>query len=233
MALFGKIIISKARLKNIGGIVILEKKAWGQEGADRKKIAARIQAFPEGNIIATYKKEVVGYVSFEYVDEIKKNNSFSWSNITDNGMATKSHKKNGDFIYGINLSILPSKRFLNIGSLLMLEGLKNMIINNKKGAYIGSRIPDYNEYKKKNPKIRVDQYIKLKRKDGKFYDRGLRLYQSQGLQPIKALANYFPDLDSRNYGVLVFKKNIFYNWPFRTLIANFIVNLEKIYLKFH
>ena len=225
-----KITIRLAEISDIDAIITLEKKVWGEEGADKGKITSRIKTFPEGNIIALFNEKIVAYTSFQYVNNIN-NLDFSWSEITDNGKIANSHKPSGEYIYGVNLSVDPLIRNRGIGTSLILKGWANMIINNKKGSFLGARIPDYKKYKANHQEILPSDYIKLRRQDGKLYDSELRLYESEGLKVVKLLPNYFPDTDSLDYGVLVYRRNPFYNWPFKKFWAKIISNIAPKFIR--
>lgn len=225
------IIIRKATLSDLEDMVILEDEVWGKEGADEKKIAARIKIFPDGNLIALHNGDVVGYTSFQYVNDILHGSPFTWAEITDNGKTEKSHKPNGEFSYGINLSVHPSVNGLKVSESLIMHGLADLIRNNKRGGLIGSRIPSFAKYKVRHPDIAVDDYIKLRRHNGKLRDPELALYESDGFKPVKPLPQYFPDPASLDYGVLVYYKNPFYNRPFKKLIAWLIVKFGPRLIK--
>lgn len=225
------VIIRKATISDIDGMVMLEKKIWGGEGADEEKIKARIRTFPSGNLIALYDNNVVGYTSFQYVNDVVNGPAFTWSEITDNGRTEKSHKPNGPFSYGINLSVHPSMNGLKVAEGLILHGLADMIRNNKKGGLIGSRIPGFAKYHKHHPDIKIEEYIALRRHNNKLRDPELAIYEDDGFAPIKILPEYFPDPASLNYGILVYHKNTFYNLPFKRLMAWLIVKVGPKLIK--
>ncbi|PIT95054.1 hypothetical protein COT98_01290 [Candidatus Falkowbacteria bacterium CG10_big_fil_rev_8_21_14_0_10_39_9] len=199
-------------------MAIFEKDVWGETGADEEKISSRIKTFPGGNIIALYQGDVVGYISFEYVDNVAKMSNFSWSEITDNGKISQSHSPQGKYIYGVTISVHRSMNGKNLSTLLMLHAWGHLILNNKTGVFLGSRIPDFKNYKKWHPNIDVNDYIKLRR-NGKLRGYELRMYGEEGLLPVKVLSDYFPDEASLNYGVLLYLENPFYRWPFRRILT--------------
>ncbi|MEI7452284.1 MAG: hypothetical protein WCK37_03730 [Candidatus Falkowbacteria bacterium] len=209
-----KIIFRQATLDDVDGLVTLEKEVWGVNGANYNQLESRIKIFPQGNIIAVCDQQVVGYISFEYVDNVVDSRDFTWDDITDYGSIIKSHKVNGEYIYGINISVHHLMNGYDLFFILGLEIWINGILNNKKGVFLGSRIPYFARYKKSNPLIDVNDYVDLKR-NGKYLDSELRLYERDGLKPVKVLPGYFPDPDSLNYGVLVYRNNPFYNWPLK------------------
>lgn len=226
-----EISFRNAIIADVDGLVALENDVWGDGAANHEQLASRIKVFPQGNIIAIYDGRIVGYVAFEYVDDITNHSAFTWADITDNGMIINSHKPDGKYLYGINLSVHNSMRGQHLSLDLFLKVWANIILNNKKGTFLGSRIPCFMSYKKRNPGISAEEYVSLKRM-GHAYDPELRLYEKDGLKPIKVLPDYFPDPPSLNYGVLVYRNNPFYNWPFRRICAYIIGRIPSIRSKF-
>jgi hypothetical protein len=144
---------------------------------------------------------------------------FTWADITSNGTLAESHDPKGDYSYGINLSVHYKANGLNISDALVMYGLAVMVRNNKKGGFIGSRIPGFKSFLKYHSGSSIEDYVNLRRKNGKLRDYELSLYEEAGFKVVKILPNYFPDPASLNFGALVYKKNPFYNWPFSRLWA--------------
>jgi hypothetical protein len=220
----------QATMDDVEKLVTLEQSVWGDNGADEGKIISRIRVFPAGNVIAELDGAVVGYISFEYVGDVASMRDFSWAEITDNGTIVKSHLPDGEYIYGINLSVHHSMNGMELGTALPMQVWINMILNNKRGSFVGSRIPGFGRYKRSHPETEVKDYIELRRK-GKPRDYELRLYAQEGLLPVKILPNYFPDPPSLNYGVLIYRKNPFYNWPFRKFWAWVISKIIPTFIR--
>lgn len=208
----------EATLNDVEKLVTLEQSVWGENGADEKKIISRIKLFPAGNIIAVCDGDVVGYISFEYVGNVAEMPDFTWAEITDNGTIVKSHVPDGEYVYGINMSAHQSMSGKGLGTTLPMQVWINMIRNNKKGSFVGSRMPGFAKYRQSHPETEARDYVELRRK-GKPRDAELRLYAQEGLLPVKILPGYFPDPPSLDYGVLVYRKNPFCNWPFRNFWA--------------
>lgn len=216
-----KFIFRHPTLDDVNELVELEKEVWKENAFKREQIISIIKVFSKGSVVAIYNNHIVGYVVFEYVDNVAKHPNFSWYDITDNGTILNSHKPNGEYLYGINLSV---RKFLgnqHLGFSLNLKVMIDIILTNKRGIFLGSRIPYFARYKKNNPEISVDEYVH-KTRQGKPFDPELRLYNESGTKIVKILPDYFNDPDSLNYGVLIYRNNPFYNWPFRKLLAYLI-----------
>lgn len=222
----GGFIFRPARIDEADEIAVLEKQVWGDKGFNRDQIISGINIFSTGSYVAEYNGKVVACCSYEYVDDSVFAGGFTWDDITDNGYITHSHKPYGRYGYGINLSVHYSMNGQKLGDRMSLFGLINIIDTGRSGSFIGSRIPGFASYKKHHPDISAEEYITLKR-NGKVRDYELRLYGNVGFKPIKVLPNYFPDPESLNYGVLVYRGNMFKYFPFKRLIGKivwFLVN---------
>ena len=57
------------------------------------------------------------------------------------------------------------------------------------------------------------------------------MYEKDSLRIVKILPEYFPDPASEDYGVLLYGKNPFYNWPFRKLWICLITHIPIRYRK--
>lgn len=202
-------------------IAALEKAVWGEAGASKEQIISRIETFSVGNYVAEKDGKIVAFCTYQYVDDSVFNGGFTWQEITDNGYIKLSHRPNGQYGYGINLSVHQSMNGMKVGDRMSLFGLINIIDTGRSGSFIGSRIPGFASYKKRNPGITAEDYIALKR-NGKLMDYELRLYGNVGFKPVKILPNYFPDPPSFDYGVLVHRGNIFKYFPFKKLIGRFV-----------
>ncbi|MBN1325575.1 hypothetical protein JW977_01155 [Candidatus Falkowbacteria bacterium] len=202
-------IVRNATNDDVDKILALDNKVWKDFPADREMIASRINVFPEGNLVAVYKSEIVGYLCLQFNDyDLEKHPPFTWNEITDKGTLIKTHDMQGQFMYGAAMTVAPEVQNFGIGTRLIFAGWSLIVKYDKRGCMIGSRIPGYSSVK---DKYTPEDYIKLQREDGKLFDPELRLYKSDGFTIISVLPNYEPDPESCDYGVLVYQANPFYN----------------------
>lgn len=212
-----------AELGEVEKIAELERSVWGKEGASKDQLISRIETFPRGNFVAIKNEEIVAFCSIEYLDDISKLENFTWNDVTDNGYMRKSHKLDGDYVYGVNLSVFHKMSGYRLGNAMILFGLTILITDNKKGVFIGSRAPGFRAYNKRHPEVSIDEYIRIRR-NGKLRDYELSIYEKEGFQILKALPGYFPDPDSLDNGVLVYWGNEVYDSPDRNLAIEEIWN---------
>jgi hypothetical protein len=195
-------------------IAKLETAVWGENGAGADKISARLNIFPAGSYIAENKNngEIVGYVCFQQVGDLREQNNLTWFDITDEGLTTKSHRPNGEYLYGISLSVHYSMNGKKLAPALIAQAFLFMFSFNKKGYFVGSRIPMFKRYRNHYPQTTAADYVKIRRRNGNLYDYELHMYHAIGLNPVvaKVLPDFFPDPDSENYGALLFDENTLY-----------------------
>lgn len=209
---FDKVIIREATVADVADITALDEEVWKESPATCHKIKSRIETFREGNIVAELNGYIVGYLCLQFVNDIT-NSATTWSAITDDGFLVKSHKSDGEYMFGVNLTVSPRVAALGVGTQLLIAGWKLIIKANKKGCFLGSRIPGYH----KRNGTPIEKYVTMK--NGRYIDPELRYYQQSGFKVIKPLSNYFPDKESLNYGVLIYKENPFHRFPLRNLIS--------------
>jgi len=215
-----KIKIRQAKFEDIPQIIFVEKEAWGEKGAATKEmLESRIKTFQEGNLVAESDKKIIGVVFTEIVNYDPEKNSYSWYEITDSGFIKNSHNPDGNTIYGVGLSVLPSYQKLGIGSILLETIAKIAIKNNIKQAMLGGRIAEYYKYADKmSPEEYIRQSVKTE-KGVKPLDPEIYFYQRAGLRIVKLIPNYFKDSESLDYGVLLLWNNPFYNKWYRWIGA--------------
>ncbi len=219
-----KIKIRKAKLKDLPEIIRVEKEAWpeGTE-ATEKMFRSRIETYPEGVYVAVYQGKIIGVVAFELIYYDLNNPITSWKEATDNGMIKNSHKKDGDTIFGVDLTASPNAP-RGTGTRLLVEVGRQAISKNLKRGILGGRLPKYKDYA---DKMTPEEYLKAKNENGEPLDPEVRFYKRAGLKIEKILPNYFEDPDSLNYGVLLIWDNPFYAKrkimkPFKILLGRIL-----------
>lgn len=199
------VIFREAESRDVPELTLLEKNVWGEAAANSEQILSRIKVFSAGSWLAEVNGKILGYGVCEYVNGIK-DHDFTWSEITDDGFIAKSHKADGEYLYGVNMSVLPEGAELDVPrNFLSCVVIKDLMINGLKGLYLGSRAPGFHDFHAANPDISIEDYITLRDNRGRLRDPMLRFYEELGFQVIRPLPRYFPDKESDDYGVLIMK----------------------------
>lgn len=219
-----ELLIRQANLSDIPKILQIEIAAWGDElAATEEMYKSRIITFPQGVLVSEDGGKITGVVVTQLVDYDINSFNLSWYEATDNGYIIKTHKPNGQTVYGVNLSVSPDARRGTGTALLESIGKLAIILNLKQGM-LGGRIPDYYKYKN----IPVEEYIKkilVVNNQRRLLDKELNFYKNAGLRIIRALPNYMKDPESLNYGVLLVWENPFYK------ISHYLPFLDKLLSK--
>jgi GNAT superfamily N-acetyltransferase len=154
---------------------------------NRNHFMNHITIFPEGQFIVEREGEIVGSASTMRIFFPKENHSFLAT--TDNLWITKTHQKEGDWMYGLDMGILPEYRGLGLSRELYLTrqeiakklGLKGQIIA---GMTIG--------YGRVKDRMTIEEYcyaLEIK----KFTDPTVTPQRKAGFRWIKPLYNYIND----------------------------------------
>jgi hypothetical protein len=207
-----KFVLEKrnARLEDLDQIIRLDNEVWKDFPATRETIESRIRVFPEGNFVGIINGKIVGYAAVQLIDyDINDPRTLTWNEITDNGTLKSTHNDCGNIIFGVADTVYEELHNFGIGYSLFMSCWKVGVSRNVRGGILGSRIPLFHQY---SDKYSVEEYIGLRREDGKPLDPALRMFESDGFIPIKIVPNYIEDPDSENFGVLVYQKNPFYNF---------------------
>jgi GNAT superfamily N-acetyltransferase len=212
-----KVVCRQATLDDVEAIYKLDQEVWTEFPGTREMFASRIETFPEGNFIAEVDGRGVGYLCLELIDiDLSSKKQFTWDEISDRGTIRRSHSYNGNYMYGIAMTIAPCFQGQGIGTQLVLCSWSVGVNYNVRGVLIGSRIPHFHKYANK---MSIEEYTNAKNEKGEYLDPELRLWSRDGFKPILILPNYINDPDSLHYGILVYRRNPFFNWPLRKCIA--------------
>lgn len=181
---------------------------------EKTQIEKLLSIFPEGQVVIKVNGKLAGSALSIIVNYSKYENNHTYSAITANG-TFKSHDKNGDVLYGIDVFILPEYRGLRLGRRLYdyRKGLCEKL--NLKGIAFGGRMPNYNKYAKElSPKEYID---KVKSKE--IYDPVLDFQISNDFFPTRILKNYLKgDVDSNEYAMLMEWRNIYFEKTSKRII---------------
>lgn len=198
-----------AQHQDVQEIVQVEKETWPDGlGAEAEKFHARIGTFPEGVIVAEVAGKIVGVVVGEIIDyDFSNPQNRTWYDLTDNGYIKNSHNPNGNVVFGVDLSVVPTMQNQGIATKLLEEIGKMVVRRNLVCGMLGGRIPGYHKY---SAEMSAEEYINKKTPNGDYFDSEVNFYSGAGLKIIKLIPEYFKDPESLNYGVLIMWKNPYY-----------------------
>lgn len=193
--------------KLLDEVIKVERSAWPPElQATKEKFASRLHIFPDGFFVARVSGKIQGVTTSQIVT-YDPNASKTWDEITDRGMIAKTHDPKGDALYVVSVGVAKDAQGNHVGSKIV-EAQKELVSNlGLKYLYLGARIPGYNNYCKEHGEINIGDYLKLKDSDGEALDPEIRFYNRCGLEVKKIISEFEPDVDSRNYGIVMVWEN--------------------------
>ena len=176
-----------------------ERYLWTQE-----KVLAQFENCPYLLFCAFLNGKVVGTLSAIYTTEAEALNTHDWEKMSGDGTFS-THRPDGDCAFGADLSVPPGAI---AGEKLFEFGIfSGVVLANRKGVFLGSRVPRYHKYAHS---MSIEAYVGLGKE--KTRDPEIRLYESGGFRVVKVIPGYMEDPDSLNYGVLMFWKNPYYRF---------------------
>lgn len=171
-----------------------------------EEFARLIKLFPEGQICIEDNGKPVAAALSLIIDFSLFGDQHSYNQIVGNG-TFKSHDPEGDYLYGIDVSVDPEYQGMRLGRRLYEARRELAKSLNLKGILLGGRIPGYSKYAKE---MKAQEYI-LKVKDRELYDGVLTFQLSNDFHVRNLLDDYWPDdHHSRGNAVLLEWINIYY-----------------------
>lgn len=227
--------VRTATISDLNDIVNIDKEIYGaisdKVTSSESIMKERINISSSWFFVVEFEGRVVGFLSLQPTDKPFRNFK-NWEDSTDNGTLKKTYKENGEYVYGVALTISKKNRGQGLSDLLFQEAGKKMIKENKKYVYFSGRLPGYHKFSKK---MSAQEYYKAKiHKNGKLVsiDPQIRMYESYGLKKVRLVKQGFGgDKESCNYSVVFMAKNPFYGFPFSAIWANlFAILISNKYL---
>ena len=181
--------IRNARPGDVKAIADLGIRVYGVEQAcTAGMIRGQIAAYPEGQFVVEYDDEIVGYAASFRIDEKTAMSQHDWMEITGGGYASR-HDPNGEWLYGMEVLVDPTRRRLRIGQ--RLYDARGSLCENEglKGVVFGGRMPGWQRRKKAYPTPADYLNAVVARKVA---DQVVSFHLRQGFEPIGVLDNYLP-----------------------------------------
>lgn len=193
-------------LKDFDGLIDIQREAFPPpfpEGLwwNREQIAAHIDNFPEGAMLAEWNGKIVGSATSLIIHY--DGSPHTWAEVADEGYIGGSHDPDGDSLYGIDVCVRPSFRGKGIAKALYAARKKLVMRLGLKRFVAGCRIPGFHRYAHD---MNADEYVRRVTNE-EIYDMVLSFMIKQGLTPLQILDHYVEDEESLNKAVLVEWRN--------------------------
>ncbi|QNR25311.1 carbon-nitrogen hydrolase family protein [Croceimicrobium hydrocarbonivorans] len=175
----------------------------------KEEIEKLVSLFPEGQVILKVNGELAGCALSVLQDDSITEKNHSYSDVTGND-TFKTHKKDGDLLYGIDVFISPKYRGLRLARRLYDFRKELCEQLNLKGIAFGARMPKYHLYAKELSPLQYLEKVKAK----EIEDPVLNFQFNNDFHVKKILKNYLEgDTESLDHAVLMEWNNVYYEKP--------------------
>lgn len=202
--------VRNATLKDIPQIQELSAKVYAKPRQYNKaQLRGQISHFPEGQFVAICHDKIIGYCSSLRISENLAMKKHSWREITGNGFCT-THKRDGDFLYGVDIFVDPAFRRMRIGDRFYKRRINLCKFLRLKGIIFAGRMP---LFRKKYKEVDTgDKYLQAVL-DKKIRDPVINFQLRHGFKILGVLSDYDPaDHESMGHAVHM----VWYNPQFET-----------------
>ncbi|MDA3921633.1 MAG: GNAT family N-acetyltransferase [Salinisphaera sp.] len=185
-----RLIVRAARLSDIPAINRVVQRAYPRlDDYAFDELRGQINNFPQGQLVAVYEDDVVGYCATICLPEAQVMRSHTWDEITGNGYGS-THDIDGDYLYGYEVCVDPDARGLRIGRRLYREREALCVKLGLKGIVFSGRLPGLKRRFKQFGS--AEAYIEAV-SDKRIRDSVLSFQLSQGYELLGVMPNYLPD----------------------------------------
>ncbi len=200
-----KFIVRQTTQKDIADISALSKRIYAPHpGHTEAMIRGQINNFPDGQFVVEVDGRIVGHCATFIINGTVALEPHSWGAITGDGFASR-HDPDGDYLYGMEVSIDPDYRRLRIGQRLYDARRKLCEKLALKGIVFGGRMPGYARRRKQYPD--PNDYVEAAQ-DRKVRDPAIQFHLSNGFESIGIIRAYDPeDYDSLGFATHMLWKN--------------------------
>ncbi|GHA23899.1 hydrolase YhcX [Devosia pacifica] len=201
--------VRNAEIADIPGILDLTRRVYPEESAYLPgSIRGQIHAFPEGQFVAVFDGEIVGYAATLQVAESQIFRQHTWVDITGGGYASP-HNGKGEWLYGVEVCVDPGRRRAKIGKRLYEVRQRLCEEMQLKGIAFGGRIPGFRRHRKDYSDPAA--YVAAVR-EREVRDPVASFQMKLGFEPVMALRNYHTeDRASGGHAALMIWHNPYYD----------------------
>lgn len=185
-----RLIVRSVEPKDIPALADLSNRVYHpRRGYTERTLRAQFNNFADGQFVAEYDGQVVGHCATFIISGDIALKPHTWSEITGSGFASR-HNPEGDYLYGMEVSVDPKFRRLRIGQRLY-DARKQLCQSlGLKGIIFGGRMPGFARRKKQINS--AEDYVKAV-KDKQIRDTVVNFHLSTGFEVIGTLQAYDPD----------------------------------------
>ncbi len=196
-------MIRAARPEEAAAIARVELASWPPGLAmDEAAIAARLAAFPQGQLVEDEPGEVIAYAAAQRQSQAAFDSRLgSYATLTDQGRLIGTHDPAGDVYQLIGVAVDPSQRRSRLARRLVDAQIERARATPGVRRILGVTRPmGYH----RRPDLPIEEYVELRDADGKRIDPLLSFHIDNGARLVQILPAFRPEDDqARGYGVLI------------------------------
>ncbi|MEX2643462.1 MAG: GNAT family N-acetyltransferase [Acetobacterales bacterium] len=198
-----RLVVRNAVAADIPAIQALGRKAYPDQPAyTRAQLRGQLQNFPDGQFVAVYEGEVVGYSASFVIDSTTALAPHDWVTITGNGYGSR-HNPTGDVLYGLESMVDPGHRGQRIGQRLYNVRKRLCERLHLRGIVFAGRMPGLARALRRGGVESPEDYIAQVR-ERHLRDRVMSFQMRNGFEPERLLEDYDPgDKESLGHAALL------------------------------
>jgi hypothetical protein len=202
-------------MDDIAGYLAIQEGEWGEMGATRGQLESRLEHAGEGMLVAEHDGEIVAGTTFVRLADYRFGEGLSWEELTDSGWCANNDPA-GRVLFGVDLSV--SRRAPRSTSARLMAGCVELTMRlGVEATYWGSRLPRYHRVV---GEMTADQYVNARTARGRYLDPEIEVYSRiPGVVVLGAVADYFKDWESCDYGCILEWRNPIHRYPFLRPLA--------------
>lgn len=179
---------------------------YGEEGITDGAVLQQIARFPEGQFVAITQDDpplVVAMAATMIVSRPPTAPPLTWLEAMG-GTGISKHDPNGQWLYGVEMAVLPDYRRHGIGTTLYQKRFELVKRLNLRGWYAGGSLMGYHRFQ---GQLSVAEYAEKVIK-GELIDPTVTMQMHRGFKPTCFIPDYLPDEpDAGNGAVLIVWEN--------------------------
>lgn len=169
---------------------------------DERILRLQIETFPEGQLVAVYGSEIIGYAMSLIVQLDDDSSWFSYEEITGGGTFS-THDPAGDSLYGADIAVHPDWRGKGVAGKLYAGRIALLHRFNLRRMVAGGRIPGYQKHA---GRMSAEEYIERVSR-GELKDQALNAHLKAGYRVRGVHMGYLHDEQSLNYATFLEYEN--------------------------
>jgi predicted amidohydrolase/ribosomal protein S18 acetylase RimI-like enzyme len=195
-----KVLVRRLRESDFEAVVKIQKQGFPDIPTWRKEqFISQIRMFPAGQFGIEVDGKLVGSAASMIVSDTAARGAHNYKEMTDGGFI-RSHDENGEYLYGIDIVIMPEFQGLKFARRLYAARKELVRRRNLRGIIIGGRIPNYHKHAET---MSAEEYVAAV-KSKKIKDPVLYAQLANDFKILRVVADYLPsDQESCGYAVLM------------------------------